>query len=60
MMDPEPTVPISHETLPYPGRAVQLTISLPADLLEQIDRYAGERGFTRSGFLHRAVKEYLK
>jgi hypothetical protein len=39
--------------------SVPLSIALPADVLEQIDRYAAEHGFSRSGFIHHAVKKAM-
>ncbi len=41
------------------GRAVRLNITLPDDVLEEIDRYAEAHGLTRSGFLARAAKREL-
>lgn len=42
-----------------PSRSVRINITLPEDVLGRIDRYAGERGLTRSGFLARAAKKEL-
>lgn len=45
-------------TPPSP-RAVRINITLPADLLEQIDAYAEREGYTRSGFLAQAAKRTM-
>jgi hypothetical protein len=37
------------------ARAAKVMISLPADLLERLDRVAGERGTSRSAFLQEVV-----
>ena len=39
-----------------PVKSVRINITLPEDVLEEIDRYAESRGLTRSGFLARAAK----
>lgn len=41
------------------GKAVRVNITLPEDVLVEIDRYAEDHGFTRSGFLTRAAKRAL-
>jgi len=38
------------------ARVVRVNITMPEDDVERIDRFAGERGLTRSGFLLRAAK----
>lgn len=38
---------------------VRLNISLPANLVEQIDAYARSRGATRSGFLAQAARQAM-
>jgi predicted RNase H-like HicB family nuclease len=38
-----------------PARSVRINITLPADVLSKIDRYAEAHGLTRSGFLARAA-----
>lgn len=38
---------------------VRLNISLPANLVEQIDAYVRDHGATRSGFLARAAREAM-
>lgn len=40
-------------------RAVRINITLPADVLESIDKYAVAQGLTRSGFLARAARKEL-
>src|ERR1700756_4828081 len=40
-------------------KAVRVNVTLPEDVLEQIDRYAEAHGFTRSGLLARAVKKLM-
>jgi predicted RNase H-like HicB family nuclease len=41
------------------ARTVRVNITLPADVLEAIDRHAEEQGFTRSGFLAQAARKLL-
>ena len=41
-------------------RAVRVNVTLPADVLAEIDRYAENRGFTRSGFLAHAAKRVME
>lgn len=40
-------------------KSVRINVTLPADVLEQIDRHAASEGFTRSGFLAHAAKKAL-
>jgi hypothetical protein len=40
-------------------RAVRVNVTLPEDVLEQIDRYAEAHGFTRSGLLAQAAKKLM-
>jgi predicted RNase H-like HicB family nuclease len=42
-----------------PPKAVRVNVTLPADVLEQIDRYAEAHGFTRSGFLTQAARKLM-
>ena len=42
-----------------PARSVRVNITLPAELLEDIDRRAKREGFTRSGFLAQAARKAL-
>ncbi|MGS0756003.1 type II toxin-antitoxin system HicB family antitoxin [Roseateles sp. GG27B] len=39
---------------------VRLNISLPANLLEQIDAYVRSHGATRSGFLAQAARQAMR
>lgn len=41
------------------ARAVRVNITLPADMLDEIDRFAEAEGLTRSGFLARAARKEL-
>ena len=41
------------------AKAVRVNVTLPEDVLQQIDRYAEAHGFTRSGLLARAVKKLM-
>jgi len=41
-------------------RSIRVNITLPQDILEQIDKYAEEQGLSRSGFLARAAKRELQ
>ncbi|MGY3146341.1 putative RNase H-like HicB family nuclease [Bradyrhizobium sp. USDA 3397] len=40
-------------------KSVRVNITLPADVLSEIDRHAEQQGFTRSGFLAQAAKKAL-
>jgi predicted RNase H-like HicB family nuclease len=40
-------------------KSVRINVTLPADVLEQIDQYAEREGFTRSGFLAQAAKKAM-
>ena len=40
-------------------KSVRINITMPADVLEQIDQYAEREGFTRSGFLAQAAKKTM-
>jgi predicted RNase H-like HicB family nuclease len=40
-------------------KSVRINITLPADVLDQIDKYAEREGFTRSGFLAQAAKKVM-
>ncbi|MBZ8140638.1 HicB family protein [Rubrivivax gelatinosus] len=42
------------------ARPVRVNISLPSDLLEEIDAVAAQRGSTRSGFLAQAARRMMK
>ena len=41
-------------------KAVRVNVTLPEDVLEQIDRYADAHGLTRSGFLAQAAKRAIE
>ncbi len=48
--------------IPAPAQAaktVRVNITLPEDVLSEIDRYAEREGFTRSGFLAQAAKKAM-
>jgi predicted RNase H-like HicB family nuclease len=40
-------------------KAVRVNVTLPEDVLEQIDKYAEAHGFTRSGLLTQAAKKLI-
>jgi predicted RNase H-like HicB family nuclease/predicted RNA binding protein YcfA (HicA-like mRNA interferase family) len=40
-------------------KSVRINVTMPADVLDQIDRYAEREGFTRSGFLAQAAKKVM-
>ena len=40
-------------------KSVRVNITLPADVLGEIDKYAEREGFTRSGFLAQAAKKAM-
>jgi len=44
---------------PAPVKSVRVNVTLPSDVLEQIDQYAEREGFTRSGFLAQAAKKAM-
>ena len=41
------------------AKSARINITMPADLLDQIDRYAEREGFTRSGFLAQAARKAM-
>jgi predicted RNase H-like HicB family nuclease len=41
-------------------KAVRVNVTFPEDVLERIDQFAAERGYTRSGFLTRAAKHVME
>jgi predicted RNase H-like HicB family nuclease len=43
-----------------PHKTVRVNVTLPADVLEQIDKFAESRGYTRSGFLTQAAKRVIE
>ncbi|SFQ31160.1 HicB_like antitoxin of toxin-antitoxin system [Bradyrhizobium sp. Ghvi] len=40
-------------------KSVPVNVTLPADVLSEIDHYAEQHGFTRSGFLAQAAKKAI-
>jgi predicted RNase H-like HicB family nuclease len=40
-------------------RVIRVNVTLPSDILEQIDRYAEAHGLSRSGFLAQAAKKAM-
>jgi hypothetical protein len=40
-------------------KIVRVNVTLPGDVLEQIDRYAEAHGYTRSGLLAQAAKKLM-
>lgn len=42
------------------GRAVRLNVSLPANLVKQIDAWAGAHHMSRSGFLAQAAQQAMR
>jgi hypothetical protein len=40
-------------------RSVRVNVTIPSDVLEEIDRRAEQEGFTRSGFLTQAARKSL-
>jgi predicted RNase H-like HicB family nuclease len=48
-------IPIAEGT----ARVVRVNITLPQDVLDEIDAYAEQHGFTRSGFLAAAAKRAM-
>ena len=47
-------------TKPPSRRAIRVNVTLPEDVLAEIDRYAENRGLTRSGFLAHAAKRAME
>ena len=41
-------------------KTVRVNVTLPADVLAQIDRFAESRGYTRSGFLTQAARRIME
>lgn len=44
---------------PAEVKSVRVNVTLPADVLGEIDKYAEREGFTRSGFLVQAAKKAM-
>lgn len=48
-------------TIPEPAsKSVRVNITLPQDVLSEIDEFAKRRGYTRSGFIARAAHETIQ
>jgi predicted RNase H-like HicB family nuclease len=62
MSDPENRdgVVILISLKPAPRRAIRVNVTLPEDVLAEIDRYAEDRGLTRSGFLAHAARRAME
>jgi predicted RNase H-like HicB family nuclease len=41
-------------------KVVRVNVTLPGDILEQIDKFAEAHGYTRSGFLTQAAKKLME
>lgn len=41
------------------AKSVRINITMPSDVLDEIDRFAEREGFTRSGFLVQAAKKAI-
>lgn len=41
------------------AKSVRVNVTIPEDVLAEIDRYAEDHGFTRSGFLVRAARDAI-
>jgi predicted RNase H-like HicB family nuclease len=41
------------------AKSVRVNITLPEDVLQQIDKHAESHGYTRSGFLTQAAKKFM-
>jgi HicB_like antitoxin of bacterial toxin-antitoxin system len=41
-------------------KIVRVNVTLPGDVLEQIDKFAESHGYTRSGFLTQAAKKLME
>jgi predicted RNase H-like HicB family nuclease len=41
-------------------KAVRVNVTLPGDILEEIDKFAEAHGFTRSGFLTQAARKLME
>ena len=42
------------------GRAVKINITLPERELKEVDAFTKRRGYTRSGFILRAVRSFIE
>lgn len=57
--DNRDAVAILIDTPKIASKAVRINITLPSDVLDEIDRYAEAQGLSRSGFLARAAKREM-
>jgi predicted RNase H-like HicB family nuclease len=62
MADPENRdgVAILVATPQNSAKTVRVNITMPEDVLEQVDRYAESHGYNRSGFLTQAAKRMME
>jgi predicted RNase H-like HicB family nuclease len=51
-------IPVGTAVL-HRSKAVRVNVTFPEDTLREIDRYAEDHGFTRSGFLAQAAKKAM-
>jgi predicted RNA binding protein YcfA (HicA-like mRNA interferase family) len=49
----------SHVQFKHPTKPGRVTVTLPEDVLEEIDRFAETHGFSRSGFLAKAAAHMI-
>ena len=59
MLKTRMALPCSSRRQPAEVKSVRINVTMPADVLDQIDRYAEREGFTRSGFLAQAAKKAM-
>jgi predicted RNase H-like HicB family nuclease len=61
-LDPAESEVVAHLLVPVelPGRSVRVNITMDEGLLQRVDRAAASHGFTRSGLLAEAVRDWLK
>jgi predicted RNase H-like HicB family nuclease len=48
------------ESPEIPAKAVRINVTMPEDVLVEIDKFVADHGLTRSGFLARAAKKELR
>jgi predicted RNase H-like HicB family nuclease len=61
-LDPAESHVVAHLLVPVelPGRSVRVNITMDEGLLQRVDRAAASHGFTRSGLLAEAVRNWLR
>jgi predicted RNase H-like HicB family nuclease len=61
-LDPSESEVVAHVLVPLelPGRSVRVNITMDEGLLQRVDRAAAGHGFTRSGLLAEAVRNWLR